>query len=221
MMKTKKFDFKKNILPNSFILIEGIDGSGKDTFANLLAVKIKERFRYIENYPLSIIGQPYSKFKYGVEAKSFIENLDIEYGKEKIIKYLTENRIESEKYVNSLGGLAICIRGVLTDIATFNYAFNENTNNAFGLCSNIKYIDKLIIIDIDENEANNRIENRNIKRTWREYLPQLKYFRDFYLKYNSNHIKEKIIINNNDYNKLEEYCEKLSNELYFKALKNG
>lgn len=213
-------NFKKNILPNSFILIEGIDGSGKDTFANLLAVKIKERFRYIENYPLSIIGQPYSKFKYGVEAKSFIENLDIEYEKEKIIKYLTENRIESEKYINSLGGVVICIRGVLTDIATFNYAFNENTNNTFGVCTNIKCIDKLIIIDVDENEANDRIENRNIKRTWREYLPQLKYFRDFYLKYNSNYIKEKIIINNNDYNKLEEYCEELSNELYFKALKN-
>lgn len=214
-------NFKKNILPNIFILIEGIDGSGKDTFANLLVVKIKERFKYMEDASVSIIGQPYSKFKYGIQSKSFIENLNMEYGKEEIIKYLTENRIESEKYINSLGGVVICIRGVLTDIATFNYAFNENTNNNFGLCSNIKYIDKLIIIDIDENEANNRIENRNIKRTWREYLPQLKYFRNFYLKYNSNHIKEKIIINNNDYKKLEEYCEELSNELYFEALKDG
>lgn len=214
-------NFKKETLPNMFILIEGIDGSGKDTFANLLVVKIKERFRYTKNSPVSIIGQPYSKFKYGLKSKSFIENLNIKYSKEKIIKYLTENRIESEKYINSLGGVVICIRGVLTDIATFNYAFNENTNNTFGVCTNIKCIDKLIIIDVDENKANDRIENRNIKRTWREYLPQLKYFRDFYLKYNSNHIKEKIIINNNDYNKLEEYCEKLSNELYFKALKNG
>ncbi|TXJ29978.1 radical SAM protein [Brachyspira aalborgi] len=213
-------NFKKETLPNMFILIEGIDGSGKDTFANLLVVKIKERFRYTENSPVSIIGQPYSKFKYGLKSKSFIENLNIKYSKEKIIKYLTENRIESEKYINSLGGVVICIRGVLTDIATFNYAFNENTNNTFGVCTNIKCIDKLIIIDVDENEANDRIENRNIKRTWREYLPQLKYFRDFYLKYNSNYIKEKIIINNNDYNKLEEYCEELSNELYFKALKN-
>lgn len=214
-------NFKKETLPNMFILIEGIDGSGKDTFANLLVVKIKERFRYTKNSPVSIIGQPYSKFKYGLKSKSFIENLNIKYSKDKIIKYLTENRIESEKYINSLGGVVICIRGVLTDIATFNYAFNENTNNTFGVCTNIKCIDKLIIIDVDENKANDRIENRNIKRTWREYLPQLKYFRDFYLKYNSNHIKEKIIINNNDYNKLEEYCEKLSNELYFKALKNG
>ena len=214
-------NFKKETLPNMFILIEGIDGSGKDTFANLLVVKIKERFRYTKNSPVSIIGQPYSKFKYGLKSKSFIENLNIKYSKEKIIKYLTENRIESEKYINSLGGVVICIRGVLTDIATFNYAFNENTNNTFGVCTNIKCIDKLIIIDVDENKANDRIENRNIKRTWREYLPHLKYFRDFYLKYNSNHIKEKIIINNNDYNKLEEYCEKLSNELYFKALKNG
>ena len=213
--------FIRKKAPNKFILIEGIDGSGKDTFANFLQSEIKKRFKYTKDAPVSIIGQPYSNFKYGKESKSFIEDLNKKYTKHQVIEYLTENRKESEKYINNLGGIVICIRGILTDIATFNYAFNENTDNQFGLCSSLKRIDELIIIDVDENEADIRIKNRNIPRTWREHLPQLKYFREFYINHNLDCINNKTIIKNDHFEYLQKMAKIISNKLYFEDSFNG
>ena len=44
--------FIRKKAPNKFILIEGIDGSGKDTFANFLQSEIKKRFKYTKDAPV-------------------------------------------------------------------------------------------------------------------------------------------------------------------------
>ena len=58
----------KTDCPNMKILIEGIDGSGKDTFAKFLVEELKKRFRYNETSKISVLGEPNSKLTFGVEA---------------------------------------------------------------------------------------------------------------------------------------------------------
>ncbi|WP_378957067.1 hypothetical protein [Pelosinus sp. sgz500959] len=202
-------------MKKKFILIEGTDGSGKDTFASILVDKLKERFLYDENATLSIVGQPLSKCKRGEEALSFIEDKKNNYSKDVVGQILTENRIDTEKYFNKLGGITICIRGLLTDLATYYHVFGEEAASNLGQTI---MIDKLIIVDVDSKIADNRITERGLPRTWREYFEYLVYFRDYYLKYESQLYREKIVIENIDLNQLDITTEGIANSLFISCL---
>ena len=210
----EKNNLQKIRMKNRFILIEGIDGSGKDTFASILVDKLKERFLYDENATLSIVGQPLSKCKRGKEALSFIEDKR-SFPKEIIGQILTENRKDTEEYFNKLGGITICIRGLLTDLATYYQVFGEEAASNLG---QEIMIDKLIIVDVDSKIADDRIAKRGFHRTWREHFDYLVYFRNYYLKYESEVYKEKIVIENIDMNQLNIATEGIANSLFISCL---
>lgn len=197
--------------PDIFLLVEGIDGSGKDTFAKILFNKLTKRFAYMTEKGISITGEPNSSLAYGKEAKNFIENLE-HNNPEEVANWLISNRIDSEKKLIKLGGIVILVRGLLTDKATFFRAFDEE--RFLGESSFIKKWHKLIVIDIEPEIAYQRILKRGTKQTWRENIENLNYFRNFYINYNSEIFKEKIIIKNDSLDALEKKAEELAEEIY-------
>lgn len=205
--------FPKIKAPDMKILIEGIDGSGKDTFARLLVKELKKRFVFSEDSKISVLGQPDSKLDFGMEAKKFIEDVSYTGTQEDVAEILTRNRIASEKKIMNLPGIKILIRGIGTDKATYYKIFN--TLPALGEDKVIGLWDELIIVDVDPSEADQRIEKRGIPRTWRESLENLTYFREFYLNYkNDDLFGKKTVIYNHSFDKLIEIAKKVAGEIY-------
>lgn len=210
----EKIEIKpKKITPNLHILVEGIDGSGKDTFVQYLATALKKRYMYTETSRISILGQPSSKGVNGVDAKKFIEDLKYSGDEENVKNLLESNRKDCELKMLNIPGVKIVVRGILTDKATFIKEFGHDCNLGEGTV--ISKWDKLIVIDIDPKEADRRIEKRGIPRTWRENLNYLKYFRNYYLNYESKLFADKLVIYNDDLRKLERAAEKLADEIYY------
>lgn len=204
--------FNKIKTPQVKILVEGIDGSGKDTFVNFFVEELKKYFLYDDDSRISVLGQPDSKCKYGLEAKKFIEDYQI-IKNDKITQYvLSQNRENSEEKISKLGGIIILIRGLVTDKATFIKKFNYDDNLGEGKIINLW--DMYIVIDIDIETADKRIEKRGIPRTWREYKEHLQYFRNFYLNYQNKLFKKKIIIHNDCLEDLQKRASELAEKLY-------
>ncbi len=206
-----KFSVKKKA-PKYRILIEGIDGSGKDTFAYLLIEELKKQFFYDIDSKISVVGQPDSSSEGGFEAKLFIEELKYTKEKSDLEKMIIKNRIASEKKFEALPGIVILIRGIVTDKATFYYNFKDEPYLGEGEV--IKLWDKFIVIDVDSAVANQRIEKRGSPRTWRENIEQLSFFRKYFLDYTSQIFKEKIIIYNDKISYLEEKASLIAEEIY-------
>lgn len=199
------------------ILIEGIDGSGKDTFAKFLVEELKKRFRYNETSKISVLGEPNSKLTFGVDAKRFIET-----GKgnnpSEVQKILIGNRHASEKYLETLSGITILVRGFVTDKATYKIVFSEEADVGEGY--RIKKWDKYIVIDTPASIADERIEKRAQPRTWREELKYLNLFREYYLAYEDALFEEKIIIVNEDIERLKKAATEMAEDIYVSTIKN-
>ncbi len=203
---------RKLSAPKLRILVEGIDGSGKDTFVQFLAMELKRRFRYGEDSTISVMGQPDSSLPYGMEAKRFIENLDYE-SRESVIRAMRGNRAASEDKIRAMQGICILIRGLVTDLATFHLVFPDD--DAGPGEGNIVW-DYYVVIDVKEDVADERIGKRGIQRNWRESLEYLSYFRDFYLRFESPAFAEKMILGNTSFAALQYAAERLANEIYAK-----
>lgn len=186
---------KKIKTPQLRILVEGIDGSGKDTFVRYFVSELKRCFLYGEDSRISITGQPDSTCDMGKQAKEFVEELFVEGDKQSIITILRKNRLASEKKIATLPGIVIMIRGIVTDKATFSYKYGDVED--LGECRVIPKWDKYIVVDIDPAKADQQIESRGIPRTWREIPENLEYFRKFYLQYEDDSFIDKIILHNN------------------------
>ncbi|NBH16801.1 hypothetical protein D3Z55_04780 [Clostridiaceae bacterium] len=204
---------KKIKTPQLRILVEGIDGSGKDTFVRYFANELKRCFLYSKDSRISITGQPDSTCDMGKEAKKFVEELAAEGDKQSIITVLQKNRWASEKKIATLSGIVILIRGIVTDKATFSYKYGEVEDLGEGRI--IPKWDKYIVVDIDPAKADQQIESRGIPRTWRERSENLEYFRNFYLQYKDDLFIDKIIIHNNrDIEALKIKAVEMAKELY-------
>ena len=216
---TGKEKLAKIRCPQKLILIEGIDGSGKDTFAHMLVSELKKRFYYSEDSKISITGEPNSRFQFGYEAKCFVEDLKYEGDSEEVIKVLTCNRIETEKYIKNLSGITILIRGLVTDKATFFRVFNKEASLGEG--TEISRWDKYIVIDVHEKVADERISKRNIPRTWRESIEHLAFFRKYYLNFNSNLFVEKTIIKNESLLVLKDRASEMADSIYAETIRKS
>jgi len=201
------------ILPNRFILIEGIDGGGKSQFVKFLEIEIKKKYNKNENRTLSIFGQP----SYSIEKNNRIKNM-IEFGQvsgniKSDINRFKKNRIAHERFINTnYKGLKICVRGVLTDVGTLYCKYNKLIKS--NVRQNIN-IDLLIIIDTPILKALHRIKRRE-KRQWRENYKYLLKFKKIYLnnRYILRYLKPKkivIIKNNRDLQNLQIQAKKLVN----------
>ena len=154
------------------ILIEGIDGSGKDTFARYMCEYMKERV-IRGPYSISIVGDPSSGEKYGHEVKRFIEDAEIVYDYKETCRRLKENRLAHHYALkHNYPGLRIFVRSVLTEVATLQILFSgESVENA-----DVSGFAKVIVIKVDPSVADIRIENRGKQRTWREHIKFLRCF---------------------------------------------
>lgn len=215
---TGKTYLKKVSTPNIKILIEGIDGSGKDTFARLMLKELRKRFLYEEGSKISITGEPNSKMECGKEAKKFIEDVEYNGDWDNVKSVLTRNRIATEKYIKELPGITILIRGLVTDKATFYRIFKKDINLGEG-CE-IEEWYRYIVIDIPPEVADIRIHKRGIPRTWREFYKHLKFFREFYIKYENQIFKRKTIIENLDMEYLKKEAVEIADEIYADTVKS-
>lgn len=204
----------KKELPNKFILIEGIDGSGKSTFAKYFEEELKSKYKKSKTKSLSIFGQP----SYRLEKRNNIFNM-IEFGKvsgdiKKDINIFKQNRVKHEKHIKkNYKGLKICIRGVLTDLGTIYSKYRQYRLNNLG--QNIE-IDLLIIIDTPIMKALARIKSRDIIQ-WRESYLYLQRFKRLYSNraYINRVLKPKKIItikNNRDIEQLKKQAKEIARE---------
>lgn len=211
-INNKNATLEKKRIPQMRILVEGIDGSGKDTFVDFFSQELRKRFLYDSEYGISIMGQPDSSLAYGVEAKKFVENLDYTGDFENVKKVLIKNRVASEFKIDSNKGITILIRGLVTDKATFDYVFDMDIN--LGEDSVINKWDKYIVISVSPEIADKRIDDRGIPRTWREQIKFLRYFDDYYKKYSNKIFDEKIIIENTELFKLKQVAKEMADDIY-------
>jgi len=181
----------KKLLPKKFILIEGIDGGGKTTFVNFLEKEIKNNFTYSSKRTLSIVGQPFYSLEKNNSLSNMIEEGKISGNMKNDIRKLQLNRQKHEKFLSTnYSGLKICVRGVLTDIATLYAKYGILSNSSVG--QGVK-IDLLIIIDTPINKALQRIKKRDFIQ-WREKYTHLLKFKKVYL--NLFFIKKQLNVQN-------------------------
>ena len=188
-----KISHRKKI-PSLNILIEGIDGSGKDTFAKMLIEFLKLFLVRTEHTSISLVGLPSTTAIFGKQCKHFIEDADISIPYDKITTYLAKNREDFCSNLNNrYPGLHIFVRSILTEQGTLSCLYPEhvfdfrNTGSA--------HIDLCIIINSDPDLARNRIEHRGIKTTWRETPQYLDFFNSFFLKHGDVFPDTKIVNN--------------------------
>lgn len=145
-------------IPDCLILVEGIDGSGKDTFVRFLDDEFKKRFKYSNERSISILGQPDSHLSCGKSAKKFIEDL-VYSNKHEVQQALYTNRIQFEKKIKNSPGICLVVRGIGTDRATYDFVFKNNTDT-LGENIVIKSWDYFIVINVNPETANERIEKK-------------------------------------------------------------
>lgn len=211
--KTEKELFKLG-LSDKKILVEGIDGSGKDTFVQFFNNELKKRFLYNSDNAISVLGQPDSSLEFGYEAKKFVE--DLEYTDiTQVINALRCNRQQSEAKIQSYKGIKILIRGIVTDLATLSIAFGDSNVEEGDIESENPFQwDYYIVVKTDPLVADERIQKRGIPRTWREKPEFLQKFSDYYLSFESKRFSKKIIIENTSISNLKKAARKLANEIY-------
>jgi thymidylate kinase len=164
------------------VLVEGIDGSGKDTFVSLLSGVLKERFDYAPEASLSIVGQPAFCFDDTGRVRALVERGEVQGGLDEAIRSLVENRRLHEAYLERYGGVVVCSRGVLTEMATLARIFGCREPGSLG---QTRPIDLLVIIDADPAIAYQRILSRQRAPDWRETPENLGFFRRYYLEADS------------------------------------
>ena len=210
-------DLEKIKTPDMLILVEGIDGSGKDTFVRHFVDALKQRFYYSENSRISVLGQPDSRCEDGCAAKTFIEDIVYDGSSEDVKSILKNNRIDSEKKIDAMPGIRILIRGFVTDKATYSKVFSKEENLGEGTI--IKNWDRYIVVDVDPRIADERIEKRGIPRTWRENIEHLRYFRNYYKCFESELFDDKTVIENTSLEKLQLTAIEMADKIYADELR--
>lgn len=161
------------------VLVEGIDGSGKDEFVKRLVRILKGRFVYTPEASLSVVGQPAFCFDDTNLVRALIERGEARVSLEETIQCLSENRRQHEAYLARYSGVVICLRGVITELATLARLFG---NDALVDLGQARPIDLLVVIDADPVVARKRILGRERPPDWRESPENLVFFRRFFLE---------------------------------------
>jgi thymidylate kinase len=201
-----------------FILVEGIDGSGKDTFAAFLQEAICEKFCYQENASLSVVGQPAFRFDACGSVRALIERGHSDLPFTKMVALLTANRTQHEHYLARYGGFIVSIRGLLTELATLQRIFGATPSGNLG---QTRVIDRLIIVDLPAELAEKRITRRGGDISWRESPDNLRFFRDFYLGWEpSAIIRHREVIENSSRSRLRTAARRIAAELHLNAPRN-
>lgn len=184
----------KRYLGQANILVEGIDGSGKDEFVRMLSRVLKARFSYHPARPLAIVGQPAFRYDSTGKVRKLIERgtLCCSYGE--AVELLTHNRQLHEVELRDYGGVVICLRGILTEQATLERLFNNRAPQTLGQS---RVIDIAILIDVEPQEAYERICRRGLPLDWRETPKELSFFRDWYLEHTQfDFVRQFLVFNN-------------------------
>lgn len=198
--------------PKVRILIEGIDGSGKSTFATILLMYLKKLFMYNYQSQITVTGQPCSTLPQGELAKKFVEELIGDESSE-VIEALTQNRIASEKMLAAMPGLLIVVRSFVTDYGTVQRRFGL-TPESLGEGTAVDKWDYFLITDSDTNVCDERIRQRGKPRTWRESRDNLEFFRQFFLNFTSPLLPEKRVIKSQSMEKFHIYARTIALEIY-------
>lgn len=185
-------------LPDIEVLIEGVDGSGKDTFAYYMCEYIKGRV-IRGDHSISIVGDPSSVEQYGTEVKRFVEDAEIVYDYKEICRRLKENRLAHHKRLKcTYPGLRLFVRSVLTEVATLRILFPDELVDR----ADVSNFAKVVVVKVDPNVANVRIENRGKPRTWRESPRFLRRFDELFSE-QVNGLPNVIIVENSSDNEIE------------------
>ena len=205
-------------LPQFSILIEGIDGCGKDTFAKMLFESLTMLFNQTNGRSISIVGLPSSESSYGRECKYFVEEGKTPFPRKQMASMLEQNRLESlDRIKTRHPGIQLFVRGEWTEHATMERFFGLKSKS-----SSCVGMDLIVFVKTRPDIARKRIEARGTRITWRESLQELMFFDDFY--WNSFLRTRSVVLINNDSDSihgLEAQSKQLAASIYRKFAKEG
>lgn len=180
------------------VLIEGIDGSGKDTFARYLCEFLKERV-VRGPFSISIVGDPSSEERYGHEVKRFVEDASTELGYAETCHRLKANRhFHHDHLARNYPGMRIFVRSVMTEVATLKIVFPDERVEPADLTD----FAKVIFVKVDPRIADDRIDKRGKPRTWREDVKYLRRFDELFTE-QIRGLPDALIVENSSDNETE------------------
>lgn len=203
---------EKQTIPDKRVLVEGIDGSGKDTLIRLTIEHLKKIYERKNNKSISVSGAPSSTRIYGRECLSFVEDAVLDFSCGEMRRMLSENRTSHHLAMDEqYPGLQFYIRDILTELGTLQRLYpNEEVQ------TNFSDYDLIIIVYAKPTVARKRILQRPIAVTWRESLENLEYFSDYFLNSVRHQSCPYIVINNSADNEelLGQKARQLANYIF-------
>ncbi|GMO57582.1 MAG: dTMP kinase [Termitinemataceae bacterium] len=204
-----------------FIVLEGIDGSGKSTVINRLKIKLQE-----SGIPVYLTQEP-SDGPIGALIRQFLSGR-LETDEKAIAAMFVADRVDH--LTNAINGLKKIVEGgttVLCDRYYFsNYAYNsvfmdmDWVINANKICAEILRPDLNIFIDTDPSLCMERIKNSRATKERYEELEHLKIVREHYLRAfdKQKDVENILIVNGND--SLENILDSICAATIFATQKN-
>ena len=198
---------EKSIYPGKFIVVEGLDGSGKSAQVNLLIDFLKEqRKEVIETKEPTIESEAGRKIKQALRKEIIVEPLELQ-------KLYVQDRKEhlENKVIPALkeGKFVVSSRYAFSTFA-YGYSTGLNVDELVEMNKEFLLPDLTIIVDVSPESCVKRIEGRGEEKELFEELEKLAKVNEIYKKIPQ--MFENVIIVNGEKN-IPEVFEEIKKEI--------
>lgn len=169
----------KHTYPGKFIVIEGLDGSGKSSQVDLLVKFLQERGKEVV-----LRSEPTRDSEAGIKIRQILKGELVASAMERQILFVEDRREHLEKQIIPAlkeGKFVVCSRYAFSTIA---YGFSDDLDVDELVKMNAEFLlpDVTLLIDVTPEECIKRIEKRGEVKELFEKLEKLKKVNEVYQK---------------------------------------